>query len=184
MTDKRNNRKASTPSRIVLEHAASIATLSDRWFVSLAGGLGKLGGRVRREPALTATSPPRFERSEACSASSARRPGARFNVVPATRAESWSPLASGSRLRDRVADSESDREAGTPAEGTHAPGVLPLLQALGRVVAEHAGNEYRQLDEDERLWTLIRLLQALGAPGEEQRSADDEAKPWTSRQEG
>ena len=48
MPEKGKSRKAPTSTgRIVLGHAADIATLGDRWFLSLASGFGMLGGRTR-----------------------------------------------------------------------------------------------------------------------------------------
>lgn len=178
MTDKRKNRKPSIPTgRLVLEHAADIATQSDRWFVSLASGLGRLS-RVRREASTPLADEEERTESESASenntaqrAPSSGRTSSRFDVVSASNAESWSPLASGPRVRNDNLETDEHREAPPPADGMHGAGVLPLLQALARVVAEHADDEYRALDEDERLWTLIELLQALGAPG--QRGHED-----------
>jgi hypothetical protein len=56
---------------------------------------------------------------------------------------------------------EVNRSALTRA---NPPGVLPLLQALGRTVAKHAHAGYASLQEDPRFWTLIHLLQRLGRP--------------------
>jgi hypothetical protein len=46
-------------------------------------------------------------------------------------------------------------------------GVVPLLQALGRTVASHAHQGYASLQQDDRFWTLIHLVQLLGRPNVE-----------------
>ena len=67
--------------------------------------------------------------------------------------------------------SEADAEAaGNP------PGVLPLVQALGRLVADHPEDRRAALAEDDRLWTLIDLLKTLARPGDDPRAAPDEAR--------
>lgn len=184
MPDKGNNRKAPVSTgRIVLGHAADIATLGDRWFLSLASGFGMLGGRTRRAAGAASESRlrgPERESVRGPESESVRRPesesvdsepgsgaqGQRFDVVSANHADAWSPLASGPRVRDDGEDSEECRGERPPDGATHRPGVLPLLQALARVVAEHSGDDYAGLADDERFWTLIRLLQALGVPGD------------------
>ena len=53
----------------------------------------------------------------------------------------------------------------TAADPTRSPaGVVPLLQALGRTMADHTRAGYATLQKDDRFWTLIRLLQVLGGP--------------------
>lgn len=186
MEDKRNNAKASTPTRrVMLAHAADIATLGDRWFVSLAGGLGMLGGRARRTAESAHESQPRRARSEnresaQCesreSAPSSQPRSQRFDVVSANHADSWSPLASGPRVREDVDDSEQRPDERAPIGGMHRAGVLPLLQALARVVAEHVEDD-AGLADDERLWTLIQLLQALGGPEDGEQVREEEIPP-------
>jgi hypothetical protein len=51
-----------------------------------------------------------------------------------------------------------------PLARSAPPGVVPLLQALGRTVARHTHAGYASLQEDPRFWTLVHLLQRLGRP--------------------
>jgi hypothetical protein len=147
----------------VLARALEIAHRGDRLFVSVAGGLAG--------SALAALS----------AARSAPRPtesglGARSSVdlVSAVAAEAWDPLASGARIRD---PSGSDRDpTEQEADDGHSPGVVPLLRALGRIVAEHRPASYATLDQDERFWTLLWLLQSLGRHGQEPQAPDDDRR--------
>jgi hypothetical protein len=184
MPEKGKNRKAPiSTGRVVLGHAADIATLGDRWFVSLASGFGMFGGRTRKTAAAVSESRPLRPESEVVhSEPSSSSRGQRFDVVSANDADSWSPLASGPRVRDECDEGEERRGDRTPVEGMHSAGVMPLLQALARVVSEHSGDEYAGLADDERLWTLIQLLQALGVPGKEAHVDDDGFQPEEPQQ--
>ena len=51
-----------------------------------------------------------------------------------------------------------------PGAIANPAGVVPLVQAMGYIVAAHADAAYTTLAEDERLWTLIDLLQPLSRP--------------------
>ena len=52
-------------------------------------------------------------------------------------------------------------EPESTARARYSPGVLPVLEALERVVVEHAKSKTGSLDTDLRFWKLIELLQAL-----------------------
>jgi hypothetical protein len=51
-------------------------------------------------------------------------------------------------------------EPHTTASG-HPSGLLPVLQALERIVREHARTRQASLAKDPRFWSLIELLNLL-----------------------
>src|SRR5215467_10508017 len=52
---KRSMQRAATTSRVA-EHAREVAAVGDRWFLSLAGGVGRAGGWARKEADIVADS--------------------------------------------------------------------------------------------------------------------------------
>ncbi len=126
-------------SQALLTRVKRIADATDRVFVSLAEGVGRLGPwqRGRSSP------PPR---------------------VASLGNERSSRRASGS-CGPPDGDCECARRSAavsTFASDTPGPaGVIPVLEALDRVMNAHADQGYASLAEDERFWGLIRLLRAL-----------------------
>lgn len=57
--------------------------------------------------------------------------------------------------------SKSRRAARSPSSASYPAGVLPVVDALERVVGEHARSGGRSLDGDARFWKLIELLELL-----------------------
>ena len=174
----------------MVEHAREIANVGDEWFLSVASGLGRAGGWARKEADIVADSavaafattmtvakklmslatvglepadaprlreagtpaeqeePPPFEREVTLDLVSAIRPddGDDSDAVDATSTDEWLGIR-----HDRLAVRSS-------------AGVVPLLQALGRTVANHAQAGYASLQEDRRFWSLVHLVQTLGRP--------------------
>ncbi len=67
------------------------------------------------------------------------------------------------RRRPKSAPKVDERKP-EPVSEPQTAGVLPLLQALGQTVADHTQRGYATLEQDERFWTLIHLLQLLSRP--------------------
>jgi hypothetical protein len=228
----------------IARHAVDIAAAGDRSFVSLAGGLYRVGSWVCAEMnhaagsaagavATTVDAAKRLagsswaRRAHACRADTGdsdgpglcgercgpqnsrnctrhvqeedsgesvgkRRRGSEFDRLgetpmprsPSRRSRGGVDLLSavpvsawcGEQFPDSEAVAESTRTAppavapesdGVPTSGSpdkRAAGVLPVLQALGRTVADHVHQGYASLETDERFWTLVRLLEALARP--------------------
>jgi hypothetical protein len=110
----------------LLGRARALADATDRWFVTLAGGVLAVG----REAGVVALSTVR----------TLGAPSARPTREPELDLVSGEDGSQGSR---------------------HPAGVAPLLGALARIVAEHRKAGYSTLENDERFWTLVELLQAL-----------------------
>jgi hypothetical protein len=189
MTARANSRKASTePSTSVVRRAREIADTGDRLFLSVAGGLGRIGGWARREADIAADSAaaaftttvhvarkltgleaprprPRAARkpSPAKRASARRRDGTLDPSAVPTLA--WSMPDDPAKLRNEQSGA-----------AIHPAGVVPLLQALGRTVADHTQRGYATLEQDERFWTLIHLLQLLSRPVVPPRRAATESE--------
>lgn len=156
--------------RRLLRHAQQVADTGDRWFVSLAQGLGQIGTWARREKDVVA------ESAVAAAATTARvvkplawrlRPGTRpapaADEEPAMQAdpETWSaPAVSG----DLAASEGPATEECAPAQ-SNPPGVLPVLEVLGKVVTDHESTQYSSLQSDNRFWALVRLLQSITPDG-------------------
>jgi hypothetical protein len=190
MTARAHSRKAlPTPTTSVVRHARELAETGDRWFLTMAGGLGKLGGWARREAdiaadsaaaaftttvdvakKLTGIAPRRSDQSERARQDEEPAPR-RARDTTLERAEiptmAWSPP------KPRKKRSRPQRERAEPAFASHPPGVVPLLQALGRTVADHTHKGYATLEQDERFWTLIHLLQLLSRPIVPPRASGD-----------
>jgi hypothetical protein len=183
----RRRKPAAPTSQALLQQAWQIADDGDVWFVSVAQGLSQIGTWARHEAdaavgslatgltvtldatkkltgrafQLTATCPQ--QGGSATSASGAgqarHRPGAgRALCLVSATLEGSAELASGA-----PAGLESCNQGEWKGDG---PGVLPLVQAMGQVVADHADAGYTTLADDERMWTLLGLLQELSRPPE------------------
>lgn len=91
--------------------------------------------------------------------------GSGIDLVPAVPAEPRREMTPSS-----ASDGPSTIEIGEMGAPPDAPalrnsaGVVPLLQALGRTVASYTNQGYASLQQDDRFWTLIHLLQRLGRP--------------------
>lgn len=206
--------KSSKPfvdTKRVTRHVREIADAGDRWFLSVAGGLGRLGGWARREADIAADSAvaafattvsvakklagsdanPAAERASS-SARAAPRRASKSRRGPASEGDDSE--GSSQRSPERGIDLLPAVRAGDPSakagprspelEGVPAPhdpskrspaGVVPLLQALGRTVADHTHENYASLQQDERFWTLIHLLQMLRRPSIAEGQNEDEA---------
>jgi hypothetical protein len=169
-----------------LEHAREIADVSDRWFLSVTGGVAGVGGWARREAWIVADSAvaafaTTVNVAKKLAAAEPPRPPARQALPAEPLSPSPSPSLApraGETLDllcavygEREEAEERNGDEALPPEGVrctepHArnpAGVVPLLQALGRTVAKHTPR-YASLQEDPRFWTLIHLLQGLGEP--------------------
>jgi hypothetical protein len=186
MSSTRNRAiQRAAKTRRVADHAREIADIGDHWFLSVASGLGRAGLWARKEADIAADSavaafattmmvakklmafsvvglesaPPRASvrgersRHEGSAASSQH---AALDLVPAIRAHD------GERVESRPAERWGVKQNSLAVPGP--AGVVPLLQALGRTVANHAQAGYASLQEDPRFWTLVHLVQTLGRP--------------------
>jgi hypothetical protein len=147
-----------------LEQARQIADFGDRWLVSLGRGVSRLGRWAEAEAAApTRPDPPsapkpRRRTSPSSSQRERRKPKPESSHTRSER----SSLGLLSATPAQPAAPAAPEPFAACAEGAeHAPGVLPLVQALGRVVADHRDASYTSLAADERLWTLVELLQVL-----------------------
>jgi hypothetical protein len=173
--------KAAVERSAWLDQARQIADFGDRWLVSLGRSVSRLARwaeadadpSTRPDPPGTPklrrrTSPSSSQRERRKPKSESAHPRSErpsLGLVSAVPAQSVGTLAPG--------------DAAACAEGAgNAPGVLPLVQALGRVVAEHQGGSYATLAADERLWTLVDLLQVLA-----QRPRSDAGDPSEASKE-
>jgi hypothetical protein len=162
--------------RRLLRHAQSVADTGDRWFVSLAQGLGQIGAWARREKDVVA------ESAVAAAATTAEvigplagrlRPGTRGGPVadeqPAVPVDPtmWEvPVVSVKPSAPaEAAMSEEPETPEGPVLQNNPPGVLPVLEVLGRVVTDHSETQYSSLQSDNRFWALVRLLQSLTPDG-------------------
>jgi hypothetical protein len=137
-----------------LEQVRQIADVGDRWLVSIGQSVHcvslwaqeEADAALRPDPGSTPRSTPRHERRTRKSKS----------------ARSQSECASSSRPSVGLVSATPAQSSVSCGDGPeNPPGVLPLVQALGRVVADHQDGSYSTLASDERLWTLVDLLQVL-----------------------
>lgn len=63
---------------------------------------------------------------------------------------------------ERSCVDQSDSQDGS--RGGYLPGVLPLVQALERIIGEHAYSGHRSLEKDSRFWRLVQLLYLFRPP--------------------
>jgi hypothetical protein len=198
----KHENKASAITRLAV-HARDAADASDRWFVGLASEIGDVGAWAHSEAhgvaqslsaAVTSAIAARKDTAPTKPTETPSREVATCRVTsepedsqiatstlvgPADSSSSNLALLSASAdlTHSRRASDEDDA---AEARATHSPGVLPVLDALERVVGEHVGSPRRSLDRDARFWKLIELLQLLKRP-EQQRDPelDDSSAPST-----
>jgi hypothetical protein len=160
MPRRRTNRAVE---RSWLEQARQIADFGDRWLVSIGRSVNLLGDWPQDGAGPQPGSAPGLRSPRRNSPSSERKPKSK-----SARGRSGRPSTDRPSL-DLVSATPANPPASPspPAlalEGNspeNPPGVLPLVQALGRVVADHQDCAYSTLAGDERLWTLVDLLQVL-----------------------
>ncbi len=145
-----------------LEQARQLADAGDRWLVSLGRSVERLGTWVGQPAGTDAATDraPRGRSTQRCHrrSHSDRRPS------PSTCTKtSRTNLGLISALPATLSKSPGPDDELPPASDAadHPAGVLPLVQALGRVVADHQDGGYASLVKDERLWTLLDLLYVL-----------------------
>jgi hypothetical protein len=129
-------------SHVLLTHAKRLADATDRVFVSLAEGVGKLGPWQQRR----SSPPPRIAA-----------------LKPNPTARRTSPLCdAASSARSCACRGEKEQAPAVDRDRPlEPPGVAPVLEALGNLMAPHAADGYATVGHDDRFWGLIRLLQAL-----------------------
>jgi hypothetical protein len=160
-------------SQDLIKQAQQIADLGDRWFLGVARRLERIGVWARSEADVAADSARaalattvvitrRLTRqqaraeSETNSASDSRTSERRRRISePNIDVLDANPVKSPRKRRERNAVSVAAK-----AERFNPPGLVPLLRALGRVVAVHAP-DFAALENDERFWTLLSVLQSL-----------------------
>jgi hypothetical protein len=169
----------------LIKQARQIASLGDRWFLLVAHGLERLGDWAQGEadvaadsaraalattvditkrlasrdrtsgPGRTSTRTGGSEHTDSATSASrrtyARSPDPKIDLLEATPARA----SHGRRGRSSVVSVGPNGDPSSP------PGLVPLLRALGRVVASHDREGYATLESDERFWTLVYVLQSL-----------------------
>jgi hypothetical protein len=188
------------------EQARNAAETGDRWFVSLATDLEGLGAWAKDEAYVVAesfnaalyttlevtkkiTKPKRGspnksagpEVSTAVEVDQALIPNSFLSESPSPSKPNQLDLLPASRGAAAVSSSV-DEDAEGDNSPSHAPGVLPILQALERVVGEHTKFRTKNLDKDSRFWGLIQLLHLLNPP-EQQSDAQAEQESSTLERE-
>jgi hypothetical protein len=169
--------RAAKAPRMV-DHAREIAELGDRWFLSVAAGVGRAGGWARHEADIVADSAVAAFGTTITVAKKLTAL-ATGNLGPAREDDAPSPdepaLPEGSPLGFGLLHGEAPDRPDAPdaaalgigrdaRPGASPAGIVPLLQALGRTVSRHTQAGYASLQEDPRFWTLIQLVQTLGRP--------------------
>lgn len=165
----------SMASYDLIKQARQIADLGDRWFLGVARGLGRIGVWARSEADVAAESaraalattvdvtrrltlrerPPAPDDAarEEPVPNPARTSGPQIDVLDAN------PVESPRKRRHRG----GGVSVSAPRGASNPPGLVPLLRALGRVVAVHSPDDYAALERDERFWTLLSVLHSLKA---------------------
>jgi hypothetical protein len=175
---KPQNKPPNRATRLV-QHAKQAAQASDRVFGVLAEDIGEVTAWARGQArfvreslsaALTKTVSQTGMHRVSADAADVPRPPSEASGVEDVAAVASSPLGA----LDLRSTSNLDLLSATYHDGTtsfedesplppasYSPGVLPVLEALERVVSEHAKSNPSSLDRDFRFWKLIELLQAL-----------------------
>lgn len=196
------NEKEKQPSERpkVARRAREFADASDRLFVSVAQGIGRIGGWAYREAGDVAesavasvaqpteprrrrviTRPPPARRGASEPAPGPKRVAARPSQPPSEDVGRGADLLSATAPEPPDEDTnelQSEREPMWPSAEQSA-GVVPLVRALGNVVGEYSAIGYRELDRDERFWKLLNLIWLLTdswAVDDESRT-DDSSEP-------
>lgn len=185
----RSNPRLSIVNSDVARRARELADTGDRWFLSFADGLVRVGGWARREADIAADSAvsafsttvrvaKKLSRT-AAEPAKRKKPKRRPKSATRGRGDSSEPprwqgidlmaAMPASAWESATRERWSTERAEAPfADATPSPaGVVPVLVALGRTVADHGRAGYATLQKDERFWTLIRLLHQLGTPNPE-----------------
>jgi ubiquitin len=171
----KHEHKPSRATRLA-RHAKQAARASDRVLGILAEDIGEVTtwarGQARsvRESlsALGKTVEQTVTRRVSADAAEAPRPSSQASdvhdeVLPASSPLCALDLRSASNL-DLLSAAHHDGKTSLDDEAAppnYSPGVLPVLEALERVVSEHAKSNPSSLERDFRFWKLIELLQAL-----------------------
>jgi len=185
MNDTARNAPAQRPK--LAKRAREFADAGDRLFVSVAQGLGRIGDWAYREagdvadsavstmavaqgevrPRKTTKRPPRKAASEP---PPERKHVASNRVRPAPgEVRGGADLLSADVPSVTAAPPSNDglepETASLPdlvgPRAEQSAGVVPLVRALGNVVAEYSQVGYRELDQDERFWKLLNLIWLL-----------------------
>jgi hypothetical protein len=152
------------------EHASEIAHVSDRWFLSLTGGIANLGSWAEREAWIVADS---AVAAFATTVTLAKRFTSTAPIKPAKAPLEPRPTSQEPQNLDLICGVRPGEEPAVPdplgvdraaQPGLSSAGVIPLLQALERTVAKHTHAGAGSLQEDPRFWTLIHLIERLGRP--------------------
>jgi len=174
-TPKHDDKKPSAGKRLA-RHARGAAQASDRLLDILGQDIGEVGSwALGQAQAVSGSLSAALSKTIEVTRRLRDQPSAASSIemVPEEEASSiaGSPLealnlqSSGnldllSATQRHAATSVDDEPESTP-HVSHSPGVLPILEALERVVVEHAKSKTSSLDRDFRFWKLIELLQAL-----------------------
>jgi hypothetical protein len=204
--DQRAKRdKPSSAIDRLAEHAMDAVEAGDRWLVGFASDLGSVGFWTKRQASIVADSfvaaldttaritrnvtrrnRPRDE--ELGVAAFETSPEADRSVIPdSPLSESptppeWNKLDLLTATDDAPSGSSSpaDEANSDSVRAEYSPGVLPILQALERVVNEHSESDRRSLDRDSRFWKLIQLLHLLNPPRRAPQTAASESTQPTA----
>jgi hypothetical protein len=157
-----------------------LADASDRWFVGIAHNLQDIGAQAQTGASDMAASVnlaynATLGLTQKIARSSEDPPPDGAVPLAACRADTTgdepleAPLENPERVAvllatSRARDPDTLGEASASPEAGHFPGVLPILQALERVMGEHTKKSERSLERDSRFWRLIQLLHLLQPP--------------------
>lgn len=153
-------KKAASPENL-WHRAGHLLDRSDQWFASSAGRMlswAQRGGERATEHTVLALA----------EAMGVTRPAPDGNLRVGKLQTSASvpdplPAADTADLDLLWTEPPAAAEA-APAESaleSRLAGVVPLLQALGRIVAQHAERDYTSLAGDDRFWMLVDALHSL-----------------------
>jgi hypothetical protein len=158
----------------LLERAGHVLDRGDHWFASSAGrvfGWAQRGSDHATQQTMAAL-------AEAFGV----KGGSKDDEAPPSQlgaAEPEPQLYRGPDTRsldllwaDQIADGEATSEPASKVVDAGLTGLVPLLQALGRIVEQHAEQLYVSLAGDDRFWMLVDALHSLTtaqSPGEAER---------------
>ena len=180
---KARTRKAQ--GEILLHRVDEIARAGDRYFIALARQLSRLTQWTERESHIaTDSAVAAFNTTVDFTRRMAARQGLPVRERVDARTRAYRERHPNPKLgpefvtatRAEATDSGPAEPRGAPAAPacvavsdpvpSYSPGVAPLIEALGDVVAEYSEAGYSKLGADTRFWTLIQLLQFLGVEPE------------------
>ena len=169
-TNNTNLQDVGAPVRSALGNGVSEVTdVGDRWLVGLANHLSQAGRRAQREAGIVRDS---AEAAFRTTVSVVRRMSGQPQATPddpstpiATSAATRETEAAHGTSADPVSPPEDppspETVADPPAVGPSPAGVVPALQALGKVIDEHVEEGGAGLQTDPRFWGIVTLLQSL-----------------------